>query len=339
MDMKATFVWSTALKAVDTDHSLVEHRRSPNDKYLFPYPGIFATSNEACQAQYFSPVCQIPNVREDLGHIIGLRGPSVQDYFPLSIWVATGSVGSKQLQHSSSPIVHSVATVGKCKAGEEAEFQLQVSKFKNTNVRVAKFHAVMESGTADSTTVLAHEQNQTYMRSDDLASSSSILILNSQDIVLEESKKKTQASILDILTHLSKSDTRILNYWRILKNTSIVYWSLSLNRRSMQTLGLHAHAARLGHNGANCPNPQTTLPFTVVDTNSIHATPLAFCGFLKCGSKIEQLMTAFTFAMLNNFHIHMLESKKVAYDYLGALRQLMDNSFTADVHCLTSDPF
>ena len=47
--------WSTALKAVDTDHSLVKHPRSPNDnKYLFPYPGIFATSNEARRAQYFS---------------------------------------------------------------------------------------------------------------------------------------------------------------------------------------------------------------------------------------------------------------------------------------------
>jgi hypothetical protein len=47
--------WSTALKAVDTDHSHVEHRRSPNDnKYLFPYPGIFATPNEARRAQYFS---------------------------------------------------------------------------------------------------------------------------------------------------------------------------------------------------------------------------------------------------------------------------------------------
>jgi hypothetical protein len=89
----------------------------------------------------------------------------------------------------------------KRKAREEAEFQLQVSKFKNTNVRVAKFHAVTESGTAVSTTVLAREQNQTHMRSDDLASSS-ILTPNPQDMVPEESKKKTQASVLDILIHL-----------------------------------------------------------------------------------------------------------------------------------------
>ena len=112
-------------------------------------------------------------------------------------------------------------------------------------------------------------------------------------------------------------------------------------RNDISNLG---HVLQLGHNGANCPNPQTTLPFTVVDTNGIHATHLAFCGCLKCGSKIEQLMrarlfpatardprTAFTFATLNNFHIHTLESKKAAYDYLGALRRLTDNSFTADV--------
>jgi hypothetical protein len=90
----------------------------------------------------------------------------------------------------------------KRKAGEEAEFQLQVSKFKNTNVHVAKFHAVTESGTAVSTTVLAREQNQTHTRSDNPASSSAILISNSQDIVPEESKKKTQASVLDILIRL-----------------------------------------------------------------------------------------------------------------------------------------
>lgn len=85
----------------------------------------------------------------------------------------------------------------KRKAGEEADFQLQVSKFKKTNVRVANFHAVTESGTAVSRTVLARNLNQTHTRSDNL--SSAILISNSQDIVVEEPKKKTQASVLDLL--------------------------------------------------------------------------------------------------------------------------------------------
>ena len=41
--------------------------------------------------------------------------------------------------------------------------------------------------------------------------------------------------------------------------------------------------------------------------------------------------TAFTFKVLKEFHLHNLESKKAAYDYLGAIRRLTDNAFTADV--------
>ncbi|KAJ7601509.1 hypothetical protein DFH06DRAFT_1352712 [Mycena polygramma] len=41
--------------------------------------------------------------------------------------------------------------------------------------------------------------------------------------------------------------------------------------------------------------------------------------------------TAFTVNMLKEFQLHNLESKKAAYDHLGAIRRLSDNSFTADV--------
>jgi hypothetical protein len=41
--------------------------------------------------------------------------------------------------------------------------------------------------------------------------------------------------------------------------------------------------------------------------------------------------TAFTINMLKDFQLHNFESKKAAYDYLGAIRRLTDNSFTADV--------
>jgi hypothetical protein len=41
--------------------------------------------------------------------------------------------------------------------------------------------------------------------------------------------------------------------------------------------------------------------------------------------------TAFTVNVLKEFHLHNLESKKAAYDYLGAIRRLTDNAFTADV--------
>ncbi|KAJ7807726.1 hypothetical protein B0H13DRAFT_1669073 [Mycena leptocephala] len=85
--------------------------------------------------------------------------------------------------------------------------------------------------------------------------------------------------------------------------------------------------------------------FTVVDENGIHSTRLAFCGCQEQPpNKIRQLMrarlfpattkdlhTAFTINMLKEFQLHNLESKKAAYDYLGAIRRLSDNSFTADI--------
>ncbi|KAJ7664648.1 hypothetical protein DFH06DRAFT_1392447 [Mycena polygramma] len=105
------------------------------------------------------------------------------------------------------------------------------------------------------------------------------------------------------------------------------------------------HVIQLGHNGGTCPSPCGEQLFTVVDTNGIHSTRLAFCGCHELPpNKVKQLMrsrlfpattrdpeTAFTINMLKDFQLHNLESKKAAYDYLGAIRRLSDNAFTADV--------
>ena len=112
-------------------------------------------------------------------------------------------------------------------------------------------------------------------------------------------------------------------------------------RRDISTLGAVIY---LGHKGAHCPNPLNNILFTVVDSNGVHGTRLSFCGCLGAGGKIKQLMkarlfpattrdpkTAFTFKVLKEFHLHNLESKKAAYDYLGAIRRLTDNAFMADV--------
>ncbi|KAJ6616911.1 hypothetical protein B0H10DRAFT_1914847 [Mycena sp. CBHHK59/15] len=102
---------------------------------------------------------------------------------------------------------------------------------------------------------------------------------------------------------------------------------------------------QLGHNGRPCPSPCGAGLFTVVDDNGIHSTRLSFCGCHELPpNKAKQLMrarlfpattrepqTAFTVNMLKRFQLHNLESKKAAYDYLGAIRRLTDNSFTADV--------
>lgn len=113
-------------------------------------------------------------------------------------------------------------------------------------------------------------------------------------------------------------------------------------RHDISKLG---HIIQLGHNGRPCPSPCRAGLFTVVDDNGIHSTRLSFCGCHELPpNKTRQLMrarlfpattrepqTAFTVNMLKRFQLHNLESKKAAYDYLGAIRRLTDNSFTADV--------
>jgi hypothetical protein len=105
------------------------------------------------------------------------------------------------------------------------------------------------------------------------------------------------------------------------------------------------HVIQLGHHGEPCSAPSNALMFTVVHGNRVHATKLAFCGCKELPiNKARQLMrfrlfpatakdpsTAFTFSVLKEFSLHNLESKKAAYDYLGALLHLTDNGFTSDV--------
>jgi hypothetical protein len=105
------------------------------------------------------------------------------------------------------------------------------------------------------------------------------------------------------------------------------------------------HVIQLGHHGGPCLAPSNPLMFTIVHGNGVHATKLAFCGCKELPiNKAPQLMrsrlfsatakdpsTAFTFSVLKEFSLHNLESKKAAYDYLGALLRLTDNGFTADV--------
>jgi CxC2 like cysteine cluster associated with KDZ transposases len=117
-------------------------------------------------------------------------------------------------------------------------------------------------------------------------------------------------------------------------------------RKDISALG---HVIALEHNGGSCPNAQTEgVQFTVVETNGIHSTRIIFCQCLGSRSRTKQLMsarlfpatmaqptTAFSFRLLKEFHIHSLESKKAAYDYIGAIRRLTDNAFTPKVPVYT----
>lgn len=102
------------------------------------------------------------------------------------------------------------------------------------------------------------------------------------------------------------------------------------------------HTISLGHEGAPCPSSQldtSAVNFIIVDTNGVHKTHVSFCNCVNNGSHIQQLMkaqlfpastdqptTAFSFRVLKDFHLQTLESKKSAYDYLGALRRLTNNA-------------
>jgi hypothetical protein len=86
------------------------------------------------------------------------------------------------------------------------------------------------------------------------------------------------------------------------------------------------------------------LLFTVVHTNGVHATRVRICGCSGAADKLSQLMhsqlfpatsqdpkTAFTFSVLKDFHMHNLQSKCGAFDYMLSLRRLTDNVFTTKV--------
>ena len=103
----------------------------------------------------------------------------------------------------------------------------------------------------------------------------------------------------------------------------------------------------LGHDGQRCRNIATnreSTAMTIVHHNGIHKVRVAWCDCPTAEDHVSQLMlnglfpatltnpqTAFSFAMLNQAHLHILQSKKSAYDYIWAIRRLTNNVFTSDV--------
>lgn len=109
------------------------------------------------------------------------------------------------------------------------------------------------------------------------------------------------------------------------------------------TLDELGHTLFLGHNGHRCPNSDPKSrgrPFVVVHTNGIHRIHAQFCHCLNHPQDPYQLLaaslfpatmkhteTVFMFAVLKEFHAHMLASKKSAYDYFIALKHLTNGAF------------
>ncbi|KAJ7658473.1 hypothetical protein B0H17DRAFT_1262267 [Mycena rosella] len=120
-----------------------------------------------------------------------------------------------------------------------------------------------------------------------------------------------------------------------------------LVRHDIAALGV-GYTLALGHYGVPCSlaggRPATAIAFTITDVTGIHATSVDFCRHPIAIDKVAQLLearifpctftdpkTGVTFECLKNFQMHSLESKAAAYDYVGSLARLTDNSFTESV--------
>ncbi|KAK7055626.1 CxC2 domain-containing protein [Favolaschia claudopus] len=109
-------------------------------------------------------------------------------------------------------------------------------------------------------------------------------------------------------------------------------------RTSLKRLGLRV---QFGH--AGCGRPRAGHEsFVVVDVDYIHEVAVDFCGCerqLESGHERIQLLryrwfpathdlprTAFTFRLLDNFHIQTLKGKTTMYDYYTAVEKLTDGT-------------
>ena len=116
------------------------------------------------------------------------------------------------------------------------------------------------------------------------------------------------------------------------------------HKTSLKELGL---VIQLGHEGelGGCSNPIARSSFTVVDISGRHAVSVNFCSCDKAGEAgdhAQQLLryklypatdidpnTAFTFPLLQHYHVQSLQGKISMYDYYTSVERLTDNTGTA----------
>jgi hypothetical protein len=120
------------------------------------------------------------------------------------------------------------------------------------------------------------------------------------------------------------------------------------DRRDISELS-PGYATTLGHSrfGETCPYADYSKPiqFILVDINGVHQTKVVFCQCKESSfGRVDHLMASkifpstiarpesgFTFAVLQDFHLHTLTSKKSAYDYMEAICCKTDNAFPESV--------
>ncbi|KAN0105342.1 hypothetical protein V8E52_011131 [Russula decolorans] len=119
---------------------------------------------------------------------------------------------------------------------------------------------------------------------------------------------------------------------------------LFYEKTSLQELGL---VIQLGHRGPSCPCPGLVQKdFVIVDVSGIHTIDVQFCGchntsggsashvqllrFRCFSSTITRPQSAFTFDVLNTFHLLTLQGKVSAYEFYCALQHKTDNTSISD---------
>lgn len=104
----------------------------------------------------------------------------------------------------------------------------------------------------------------------------------------------------------------------------------------------------LGHDGGPCPgSPDVAANFVIIDVSGIHRVDVAFCGCRRIGisthrrdlllrhrlfpATLKVPQAAFTFDVLNTFHVLNLQSKISAYDFYRGLEHKTDNAGIEDL--------
>ncbi|KZT54451.1 hypothetical protein CALCODRAFT_510770 [Calocera cornea HHB12733] len=109
-------------------------------------------------------------------------------------------------------------------------------------------------------------------------------------------------------------------------------------RVTLGSLGISLHLCR---NARVCPaNHDVVQEFTIVAVNGVHSLSVSFCHCAGAPPHFLQLLrfelfpasvraprTAFTIAVLRDFHLHSLTGKLSAYDYWGKLARQTNNVF------------
>ena len=121
----------------------------------------------------------------------------------------------------------------------------------------------------------------------------------------------------------------------------ILHWTSTFYKKTtLKDLGL---CIQLGHDGPNCPSPGPIhFDFVVVDTSGVHVVNLRYCNCHSViGASLDRVQllrfqwfpatvlrprTAFTFDVLDTFHIVTLQGKLAAFDFYRSLLYKTDNS-------------